>query len=243
MKANICLALVSACLSGCLAARPSADSSFLHLAGRNLCESSSLCVEDQVFKHTAKKFALAAYRQVCRLAPDGALSAHYQDGFVEGYIDYLDAGGTGEPPAMGPFRYRLHEYQTFEGRRALHEWFAGFRHGASVAKASGFRELILMPVASFPCEPPPVQFYLPPSGQLRDGRQQQLYSVPPTQPVGRLPAPRVVPAEPPPPPPPDPNKDGPQPTSRGLPAPGPPAKARLLLPEPLPIALQQGGVR
>jgi hypothetical protein len=228
MKANICLCLVSACLSGCLAARPSADASFLHLTGRNLCESTSRCFENQTFKHSAMKYAVAAYRQVCKLAPDGALSAHYRDGFLEGYIDYLDAGGNGEPPAMGPFRYQMHEYQTIEGRIALRDWFAGFRHGASVAKASGFREMILVPVAHFPCEPPPVQFYLPPGGQLRDGRHQ-LYSVPPSP--GRLPAPTAVPA-PPPPPPPDPAKND---HSNG----------RRLLPEPLPIALQQpqGGAR
>jgi hypothetical protein len=227
MKANICLCLVSACLSGCLAARPSADASFMHLAGRNLCESSSMCIENQVFKHSALKYAVAAYRQVCKLAPDGALSAHYRDGFLEGYIDYLDAGGNGEPPAMGPFRYRLHEYQTIEGRIALRDWFAGFRHGSSVAKASGFREMILVPVAHFPCEPPAVQFYLPPNGQLRDGRQQ-IYSVPPTPASPeRLPQPSAVPALPPPPV--TKKEDR--------------SKARLLPPEPLPIVLQQGGVR
>lgn len=240
MKANYGFLLVSVCLSGCLAARPSADSSFLHLAGRNLHESATVCADNQVFKHTAYKYALAAWRQVCRLAPEGVLSRHYQDGFVEGYIDYLDAGGTGEPPAMGPFRYRLHEFQTFEGRRALHDWFAGFRHGASVAKASGFRELIIMPVASFPCEPPPVQFYLPPSGQLRDRRSDQLFSVPPSSSPSpeKLPPPQPVAtppltvAPPPAPPPPLPRSSA-----------SVPARVKLLLPEPMPIALQQGGVR
>ncbi len=220
MRPNITLCLVSCLLGGCLSPRPSAPSTFLHLAGRNITESSCRCIDDQVFKHTAEKYAQSAWSSVCKLAPDGSLSRHYKDGFIEGYIDYLDAGGTGEPPAMPPFKYGLHLYQTVEGRQAVRDWFAGFRHGALIAKSSGFRELIIVPLASYPCEPPQISFYLPPN-KTNDTQRRDLYSVPPSKPQSEiLPAPKST-----------------SDTSVEKP------KVRLLLPEPLPIAFQQGGSR
>jgi hypothetical protein len=69
----------------------------------------------------------------------------YRKGFINGYADYLQFGGTGEPPPLPPRCYWCKE--TPEGRQRSLDWFAGFRHGASSARQSGVRELILVPAA------------------------------------------------------------------------------------------------
>jgi hypothetical protein len=228
MRATVCVCLVGVCLGvcGCLSGRPSAPSTFLHLAHRNFRESGVMCLECGVFKCMAEQAALAAWKEACQLAPEAAISRDYKDGFIEGYVDYLDAGGTGEPPAMPPFRYQLHHYQSVPGRLAVQDWFAGFRHGASLAKASGLREIILVPVSNVPCDPPPVRMYTPrPRGSQQDGKSGELFLVPPT-PVDTLPAPRPAPPAQP--------EVGPR-----LPS-DPQTRGRKLLPEPLPIASHRG---
>src|SRR5262245_2864118 len=57
-------------------------------------------------------------------------SVDYQDGFVDGFVDYLEAGGTGEPPMLPPRRYWRASFQSPAGHQAAEQWFEGFRHGA-----------------------------------------------------------------------------------------------------------------
>jgi hypothetical protein len=74
----------------------------------------------------------------------------FADGFVAGYADYLDNGGNGDPPAIPPFRYRTVKYQTPDGVEAINQWYAGWRHGTLMAKASGMRELEVIPLSAPP---------------------------------------------------------------------------------------------
>jgi hypothetical protein len=108
------------------------------------------------FKKLAYNTARAAWRpawdELCRQNPDQPYSKHYVAGFIEGYVDYLDAGGHGEPPVAAPFCYQLTKYKTPAGIEAAQEWFAGFRYGAAVARASGLRDLILVPLSG-PIQP------------------------------------------------------------------------------------------
>src|SRR5262249_20791963 len=87
-------------------------------------------------------WASEAWREV---ALSGAYSSDYADGFKEGFAEYLYQGGNGEPPVMAPPRYRRIGYQTAEGHRAVEDWFAGYRHGASEAGARGWRQWIVGP--------------------------------------------------------------------------------------------------
>ena len=50
------------------------------------------------------------------------------------------------PRCPPPNRYRRKEYMTPEGAAAIEEWYAGFRHGAATAMASGLRNLVVIPV-------------------------------------------------------------------------------------------------
>jgi hypothetical protein len=78
----------------------------------------------------------------------GCYSDDFAWGFKRGFVDYLDAGGTGQPPPLPPRRYWKIKYQSPEGYRAIEEWYAGFREGAEAARATGYREHIIVPVAA-----------------------------------------------------------------------------------------------
>jgi hypothetical protein len=103
--------------------------------------------------------AQRAHSRHCRLAKDAwskiqhkrsmkRVSHDYARGFREGFTDFLDAGGTGQPPALPPRRYWNDRYASPPGRQAVQDWFAGFRHGAAMARASGAREFAMVPLST-----------------------------------------------------------------------------------------------
>jgi hypothetical protein len=135
------------------------------------------CMERAHDRHLGEK----AFEEVCKANPNQTYSVHYRRGFVDGFADYLYAGGTGEPPVMPPWRYRRSTYETPEGTQAIQDWFAGFRAGAQTAQASGLRNLVLVPVSAVPPptapgmvvaprpaesqeELPPPRKFMPPAG-------------------------------------------------------------------------------
>ena len=78
-------------------------------------------------------------------APDQEVSADYEHGFKDGYVDYLDAGGTCEPPPVPPRKYWNDTYRSPGGKQSINDWFAGFRDGATMARDGGYRELVTVP--------------------------------------------------------------------------------------------------
>ena len=91
-------------------------------------------------------------------------SAAYAKGFEDGFVDYIDANGTGEPPAMAPKHLRAGLLQLNDGQEDIEAWFDGFRHGARVAQETGLREQVVMPIgrpARTPVEPLPAQVVVP----------------------------------------------------------------------------------
>src|SRR4051812_16230926 len=71
----------------------------------------------------------------------------YEDGFRDGFIDYVYAGGTGEPPPVPPRVYWNVLLRTESGKERVHQWFDGFRHGARVAREGGYREMSVVPTS------------------------------------------------------------------------------------------------
>ena len=96
--------------------------------------------------------AKEAWQEAQAACPDQAFSKDYAEGFLAGFRDYLDAGGNGQPPGAPPFRYWLARYETPEGHQAVEDWYAGFRHGAAAARASGYRELNVIPLSCPPVD-------------------------------------------------------------------------------------------
>jgi hypothetical protein len=84
----------------------------------------------------------------------GEVSKDFACGFKDGYARYLYEGGPLEPPPLAPRCYWNSCYENPEGHQAMLDWFAGWREGAAVAKASGFRDLVVVPTSSPPLPPP-----------------------------------------------------------------------------------------
>src|SRR5690606_16234644 len=72
--------------------------------------------------------------------PDGAASIYYVRGFIDGFSEYVYAGGLEPPPAPPPTFWNL-PWRTPSGHEAAADWFAGYRHGARAAHNGGYRDL------------------------------------------------------------------------------------------------------
>ena len=94
---------------------------------------------------TKRRYRKMARYTLARHGAEACQSQDYADGFEDGYVDYLFAGGNGQPPPLPPRKYWGRRYQSEWGRRAALDWFAGFRDGAADAKSSGYRELVTVP--------------------------------------------------------------------------------------------------
>jgi hypothetical protein len=83
------------------------------------------------------------YWSTCNeLTPDAGMA----EGFVDGFADYLDAGGSAEPPAVPPNQFRFGAGTSPAGRLTASRYAEGFTAGAHAARASGLRETSLVPV-------------------------------------------------------------------------------------------------
>jgi hypothetical protein len=234
------IGLAGASGTGCFAARPSAPESFLCQAARNSVQQPIRCCDDKTFIRVTRRHADEAWAQICG-ASHRQFSHAYHDGFVEGFIDYVEAGGTGEPPYLPPFRYRLTKYRSADGLAVIEDWYAGFRHGAAMARESGLRELNYVPLPG-PAIPGDARSPSPwaepiPVPQWEGGRS-------PWDQPGLLPAPRPVPATPdslPTAPQPRPVPGMPGPTS-GVPGRGGPANPRPTPDLSLPLTIPAPGL-
>jgi hypothetical protein len=98
-------------------------------------------------KHDLRKDAHSAWQCVREQHPRRAFTAEFHDGFLDGYVDYLDRGGGAQPPAVPPMKYvRGKKYYTPEGHCLINDYYLGFKYGADVAVASGRREFLTVPV-------------------------------------------------------------------------------------------------
>jgi len=138
----------------------------------------------------AAEAAWADY-QACHL--ENEYSYDFTLGFLEGFADYLYAGGTGMPPPI-PYRtYWRPEFESVEGHAAIKDWFTGFKEGAAVARQSKLRNLVVVPASTalppvIPPPPPPS----PPSSMLLPGTVLQPPAPPLPQPE-QLPKPKINP--------------------------------------------------
>jgi hypothetical protein len=186
---------------GLFTARPSMPDWFYYHGARNFIQKPIVHCDEKEFVKYVRKRAEEAWAEVCHSAAT-PYSRDYAQGFIEGFVDYVEAGGTGEPPYLPPLCYRLTKNRTPDGHQAADDWYAGFRHGAAVARGTGLRELNYVPLpgpatpletnhrdaavlppssgsapGSVPVMPPPVR-PVPPE-LLPQPRQQMPVPVPP----------------------------------------------------------------
>jgi hypothetical protein len=86
------------------------------------------------------KWADQAWREESEACADSIVQPDYAFGFHDGFVDFVYAGGLGEPPPVPPRRFWNAGFRTDEGQRRANQWFEGYRHGARVARDGGYRE-------------------------------------------------------------------------------------------------------
>ena len=124
-------------LSGCLLAEHTS---------RNLFNEPTELLDNKKITHRLRQDARTVWGQVCHQYPARTFSADFVEGFTSGYVDYLESGGTAQPPAVPPIRYRRSRYMSVEGHALIQDYFCGFKYGCDVAAASGKRDLITVPI-------------------------------------------------------------------------------------------------
>ena len=73
--------------------------------------------------------------------PEMASEKDYYLGFRDGFVDFVWAGGSGEPPPVPPRHLWNAMLRSPDGKRRADLWFDGYRHGARVARFGGYREM------------------------------------------------------------------------------------------------------
>jgi len=88
-----------------------------------------------------RSWAEQAWQAESASCPDGPASEHFEFGFKDGFVDFVYAGGDGQPPPVPPRKYWNLTWRSLQGHSAADEWFAGYRRGAKAARAGGYRNL------------------------------------------------------------------------------------------------------
>ena len=94
-------------------------------------------------------WADSAWREQCSSDPEQRVSSAYVGGFKDGFVDYVYAGGSGEPPPVPPRQFWNVDLRNPRGHVAATDWFAGFRHGSQVAREEGYRDRAIIPATAF----------------------------------------------------------------------------------------------
>jgi hypothetical protein len=139
-----------------------------------------------------------AWRDYRTAHPDKANDQDFVKGFKRGYTEYLEDGGVAGTPPLPPQRYWKTCYQSPEGRAATIAWYAGYREGSLAAKASGYRNLIVVPAGKGDPPAPPGGPGEPGAGMIMPGPMVAPIQTIPAQPIvpsePDLPAPRLAPS-------------------------------------------------
>jgi hypothetical protein len=117
-----------------------------------LCQNwlRTLCHEPRSYNWRAdKRRSLEEYRTWAEQAWSAewqscggvASGPDYAAGFRDGFVDYVYAGGNGEPPPVPPREFWNTALRSPAGKERVSQWFEGYRHGARVAREGGYREL------------------------------------------------------------------------------------------------------
>lgn len=133
-------------LAGCLT--PALGGcNLMYYAAHNIANEALVVCEERSISHEVRKEGKAAWQEVRCQFPRRMFTAEFHDGFVDGYADYLDRGGSAAMPAVPPLKYTRHKkYFTPEGHALIRDYFLGFKYGMDVAVATGHRQFLTVPV-------------------------------------------------------------------------------------------------
>jgi len=100
---------------------------------------------DRIAQREARLLADQAWAEVMHTVP--VVTPDYQNGFTEGFADYLYRGGSGEIPLVPPRGYWKLRFLNPRGKMAIEEWYAGFKHGVQDCQTRGIREMWVVPTS------------------------------------------------------------------------------------------------
>ena len=132
-------------LAGCLAPAL-AGCNIYYYAARNIINEPITLAEQLCRTHNLRSEARDAWYEVREQYSRCLFTAEFQDGFVEGFSDYLDRGGYAQPPAVPPKKYTRNKYLTAACQPLVQDYFLGFQYGVEVALATGQRKTLVVPV-------------------------------------------------------------------------------------------------
>jgi hypothetical protein len=145
-------------------------------AARNIVNEPQVVLTKLGIEHDLRREARETWQQVRVEYPRRAFTTEFRDGFIDGYVDYLDRGGIGSLPAVPPSKYTRHKkYFTENGQCLVKDYFLGFKYGQEIAIATGKRQFLTVPVLlpQPPVQPPaftiqpPATFTFPPPDPVR----------------------------------------------------------------------------
>ena len=113
---------------------------------KNVAFETCLFTDTMKSKIQYRHQASEAWKEYLSCHEGGDYSADFTRGFKTGYAEFLAEGGNTCPPPAPPVKYWKIKYQNAAGRAATDLWSAGYREGATVAKASGARNYIIVPI-------------------------------------------------------------------------------------------------
>jgi hypothetical protein len=137
--------------------------SFIGYGVHNVISAPVEAIQECAFRHRLQNLARTAW-QTIGCEEGHSYSKAYARGFEDGFVDYVDANGTGEPPGLPPACLRNGLLRSEAGQTDIDDWYEGFRHGARVARENGLRELAVMPIGLPPRplpQPIPAQVLVP----------------------------------------------------------------------------------
>jgi len=106
---------------------------------RTMVNEPLLATDEFVLKHRFKALAHESFMEFKRDKNGPRCGACFKEGYVDGFIDQLENGGTTDPPAQPPRHYWTASSLTPKGQERASMYFDGFRTGAEMALASGLR--------------------------------------------------------------------------------------------------------
>jgi len=80
------------------------------------------------------------WAQIRQSDPDLRCAQNFEAGFKDGFVDYVFAGGSGDPPPVPPRRYWNVDFRTPGGHAVANQWTEGYRLGVRTARERGFRD-------------------------------------------------------------------------------------------------------
>lgn len=135
------VACTCSCFTGCTWIPYAVDNVFSGVTG---------VFHERRFRLECRELAEEAWGEICCGDLRSKRGTEFENGFKDGFVEFLDGNGDGSPPVAPPNRLRRHILRSDAEQQGIHDWFAGYRLGSQVAAQARYRDRILIPMSQPP---------------------------------------------------------------------------------------------